>query len=111
MMCGSLGRVCPKLAQGQRSTTLGQYEVPPPCIYFFPGTVPSPRGNPNPAPNELENVEILKAFSEGFSTNPDDAFKVHLTVAHKGAETVRTTEITQNGVSLRKSDPTPIKRS
>jgi hypothetical protein len=51
MVCGTIGRPCPKLhADPSRITVVSHYKHPPPCIYVFPATVPSPRNNPRPVP-------------------------------------------------------------
>lgn len=54
-LCGSVARPCPKLDRaspdGPRLTTVGQFKLPPPCIYLFPKTVPVVRTNPNPEPH------------------------------------------------------------
>jgi hypothetical protein len=43
MVCGTIGRPCPKVAgeDGSRLTDIGPFRVPPACIYLFPSTVPS----------------------------------------------------------------------
>lgn len=113
MVCGTLGRPCPKIA-GEvepRITELGHYRLPPPCIYTMPATIPSPRNNPNPAPQQLQSVEILKAFSDCFQVHAPEVNSVAFTVAHDGAETVRTTTISRNGIVERQSAPTAIRRS
>jgi hypothetical protein len=39
MVCGTIGRPCPKLAADPtRFTTVGPFNLPPPCIYLFPDT-------------------------------------------------------------------------
>jgi hypothetical protein len=42
-VCGCAGRPCPKLGgdQATRRTAIGPYSPPPPCIYVFPGDIPS----------------------------------------------------------------------
>ena len=35
--------------------------LPPPCIYLFPATIPSPRNNPHPVAQSLDDVHLLKA--------------------------------------------------
>lgn len=43
MVCGTIGRPCPKVADdgGSRLTDIGPFRVPPACIYLFPDAVPS----------------------------------------------------------------------
>jgi len=110
-ICGTLGRPCPKIDKGgSHETDVGPYRVPPPCIYLFPDTVPSPRNNPDPAPQALHHVGILRAFHECFGGKDRDVHSVRFQVGHQGADTVRTTTIERNGAVVRRSAPTPILR-
>jgi len=111
-LCGTPARPCPKLARmpGQRLTTVGQYQLTPPCIYMFPRTVPSERNNPNPEPHKLEDVSFLAAVNECFGGFFDEVNKVRFKVGHKGGDTVRTTSIERNGQIQVVSKPTAIRR-
>ena len=113
MVCGTVGRPCPKVAgeDDARITALGHYRLPPPCVYMMPATIPSPRNNPNPVPQRLQDVEILQAFASCFHANDTEINSVGFTVSHVGAETVRTTTISRNGIVERQSGPTAIRRS
>lgn len=112
MVCGTLGRPCPKLiAHPERVTELGPYRLPPPCIYLFPATIPSPRNNPSPAAQNLDDVQLLKAFHDCFGGQPAEINSVTFSVAHVGAETVRTTTITRDGVVQQQSQQTAIRRA
>ncbi|MFY0633367.1 MAG: hypothetical protein JXQ91_06120 [Vannielia sp.] len=111
-ICGTTARPCPKVALDPSSLTeVGQYKLPPPCIYLFPGTVPSPRNNPKPRVNQISDVGILQAMHECFRGNPKDVNSVEIEVAHHGAETVRTTTINRGGAKQKTTEPTPIRRS
>jgi hypothetical protein len=73
MVCGTLGRPCPKLeSDPARFTVVGPYRLPPPCIYLFPVTVPSPRNNPNPPAQSLGDVQILDALYRCFGGVPNE---------------------------------------
>jgi hypothetical protein len=113
MVCGTVGRPCPKVAgeDDARITALGHYRLPPPCVYMMPATIPSPRNNPNPVPQRLQDVEILQAFASCFHANDTEINSVGFAVSHDGAETVRTTTISRNGIVERQSGPTAIRRS
>ena len=113
MVCGTIGRPCPKLTgeDDPRITALGHYRLPPPCIYLMPATIPSPRNNPNPQPQALADVEILQAFASCFHADANDVNSVSFTVAPAGAETVRSTAISRNGVMQHQSGQTAIRRS
>jgi hypothetical protein len=114
MVCSTLGRPCPKIlldGNGERLTEVGPFRVPPPCIYFFPGTVPSVRNNPHPVAQSLADVELLRAFHECFRGRDKELNYVTFEVAHSGSETVRRTTIYREGVIQRQSTMTPIQRS
>lgn len=111
-ICGTIARPCPKVtARPERLTEIGQFRVPPPCIYLFPGTVPSVRNNPSPRVNELADVTILDALHRCFGGDDNELNMVDIEVAHRGVETVRTTTIRRNGTVQKTTDPTPIRRS
>lgn len=112
MVCGTLGRPCPKIADDKsKLTEVASFLLPPPCIYVMPATIPSPRNNPHPPPQNIENVEILKAFHECFKGENEEINYVAFEVANRGADIVRTTRIIRNGEVQRESDATPIRRS
>ena len=112
MVCGTLGRPCPKISDDKsKLTEVASFLLPPPCIYVMPATIPSPRNNPHPPPQNIENVEILKAFHECFKGEDEEINYVAFKVANRGADIVRTTRITRNGEVQRESDATPIRRS
>lgn len=113
MVCGTVGRPCPKIngANDPRITEISHYRLPPPCIYLLPATIPSPRNNPNPAPQRLNDVEMLNAFATCFRADANDLNSVSIAVAHEGADTVRATTITRNGVVQRQSNMTAIRRT
>ena len=111
-LCGSKQRPCPKLDRlpGKRLTTVGQFRLPPPCIYLFPRSIPSVRSSPNPDPHELQDVAFLDALNTCFGGFYDEINRVRFKVAHKGGETVRTTSIERNGQLQRESRATAIRR-
>jgi len=113
MVCGTIGRPCPKLAGegSNRATTVSRYTLPPPCVYVFPGTIPSPRNNPHPVAQSIDDVRLLKAFHECFGGKPEEVNYVDFEVEHQGAETMRKTRIRRGGAVVRESGPTAIRRS
>lgn len=110
MACGTIARPCPKKDAKDRTTTLGSHRLPPPCIYVFPGTIPSPRNNPNPAPQRLENVGILKAFYDCFGGLEEEVNFVSFKAENRGSDLTRTTTIVRNGTIQKESTPTPLTR-
>lgn len=110
MVCGTIGRPCPKLANASRTNHFGAYHAPPPCLYLFPATVPSPRNNAHPRAQSLDNVELLRAFHAAFNGVAEEVHQVDFSVEYRGAEIVRTTRISRDGLVLRESAATAIQR-
>ncbi|WP_300382025.1 hypothetical protein [Henriciella sp.] len=112
MVCGTLGRPCPKVANNpDRLTEVGPYKLPPPCLYVLPATVPSPRNNPHPPAQKLKDVEFLQAMYDCFGGNPEEINFVEFQVHYQGADLMRKTTITRDGSVQRTSDATAIKRA
>ncbi|HLA36390.1 MAG TPA: hypothetical protein VJ001_16130 [Rhodocyclaceae bacterium] len=112
MVCGTIGRPCPKTQHApHRLIDVGPYRLPPPCIYVFPATVPSPRNNPHPPAQRLEEVELLAAFNACFHGDDSEINYVDFMVQYRDADMLRTTRIVRNGAILRESAPTPIRRA
>lgn len=112
MVCGTIGRPCPKLAgTPERATAIAHYVLPPPCIYVLPATIASPRNNPHPVAQPLDNVTLLKAFHTCFRGNDDEVNYVDFELEHHGAETMRKTTIRRGGVVARESKLTAIQRA
>lgn len=111
MVCGTIGRPCPKLhADPTRITTVSHYELPPPCIYVFPATVPSPRNNPRPVSQNLADVQILQAFQDCFGGRPEEVNQVDFEVEHRNADTMRKTRVRRGGEIVQESAFTSIRR-
>jgi hypothetical protein len=112
MVCGTVGRPCPKVAGApERATAVAHYMLPPPCIYVMPGTIASPRNNPRPVAQSLDDVHLLKAFHECFHGKPEEVNYVDFEVEHRGAETMRKTRIRRGGEVVRESNFTAIQRA
>jgi hypothetical protein len=113
MVCGTTGRPCPKIVDGGTTpTTLDDYELPPPCIYLFPSTIPSPRLNKAPKPHSLKDVGFLNVLKDVFGGHDDELTYVHIETENMGTgDTARTTRLVRGGNVIAESEPTPIKRS
>lgn len=112
MVCGTVGRPCPKLAGApELATPVAHYMLPPPCIYVFPGTIASPRNNPRPIAQSLDDVHLLKAFHECFRGKDEQVNFVDFEVEHQGADTLRKTRIRRNGAVVQESRFTAIQRT
>lgn len=111
MVCGTLGRPCPKISRdAQRSTTVGFHRLPPPCIYVMPATIPSPRNNPSPKAQNLGDVEILAAFNACFGGRKEEVNFIDFEVGYQENDTVRTTKIRRDGKEQKVSEATKILR-
>lgn len=113
MVCSTIGRPCPKI-DGEvvpRLTDVGPFRLPPPCIYVFPATVPSPRNNPHPPPQQLSDVHFLQALHDCFQGHDDEVNFVDFAVDYQGVDTVRTTRVTRAGVTVAESGATAIRRT
>lgn len=112
MVCGTVGRPCPKLAGApERATAVGRYTLPPVCIYVMPSTIPSPRNNPRPVAQALADVHLLRAFHECFRGRDEEVNYVDFEVEHRGAETVRKTRVRRGGEVVKESQFTAIQRA
>ena len=111
MVCGTVGRPCPKSqAAPERITTVAHYKLPPPCIYLLPATVASPRNNPKPTAQPIERVQLLKAFNDCFGGRLEEVNYVDFETEYRGADTVRKTRIRRGGVVVAESELIAIKR-
>ena len=111
MLCGTVERPCPKLHHSpERVTQVAHYSTPPPCIYVFPSTVPSPRNNPHPPAQQIKDVELLNAFHNCFGGREEEINYVDFEVQHRDADTVRKTQVTRGGVIVKSSNMTAIRR-
>jgi len=112
MACATIGRPCPKAAAApERCTTIASYVLPPPCIYVLPATIASPRNNPRPVAQSLDEVHLLKAFHECFRGADQEVNYVDFEIEHNEADTERRTRVRRGGVVARESEFTPIQRS
>lgn len=110
-VCGTLARPCPKVqADPSRLTTIGPYKLPPPCIYMFPATIPSPRNNPSPKPQSVGDVGIIDALHRCFGGNSSEVHQVYFSTRYEGADIQRKTRIERGGDTCRESKFTSLKR-
>ncbi|WP_198008869.1 hypothetical protein [Methylocystis rosea] len=110
MVFGTIGRACPKLLAENdigRTTVVGPFCAPPPCIYLFPASVPSAEA-PKVSAQSLMNVELLAAFHSCFGGRDDEINHVSFEIASLGDEAMRRTTIERGGVVQHSSDMTAI---
>jgi hypothetical protein len=113
MMCGTIGRACPKLAKASgadRRTVIGPFCAPPPCIYVFPASIPSAE-IPSVKAQSLTNVELLAAFHSCFGGHDDEINRVSFDIALHGEGTMRRTTIERGGIVQHSSEMTAIRRA
>lgn len=112
MVCGTIGRPCPKLkADPARKTAIASYQLPPPCIYLFPGTIPSPRNNASPKGQPIAQVEFLQVLHNAFGGLDSELNFVDFTVGYQGNDTVRSTTIRRDNEVVAESNMTAIRRT
>jgi hypothetical protein len=113
MTCGTISKPCLKIQNDvARLNDVGPFRLPPPCIYVFPATIPSPRNNPHPMAQKLEDVELLAAFNACFHGAEEEINYVDFQVEYRvSGDTLRTTRVRRGGVIQQESAPTPIRRT
>jgi hypothetical protein len=111
MVCGTLGRPCPKLAASASLTKFDSYSTPPPCVYLLPSTIPHPRNNPSPASVGIGEARFAAALEDEFGSTENSRYSVAYEVRYQGADIVRKTIVSQAGVKVRESEFIPIKRT
>lgn len=112
MICGTAGRPCPKLAalaSPNRSTTLGPFTTPPPCVYVLPGQIPS-LAHPFAAAQVLDRVELLDAFHRAFGGLDEEVNYVDIELGEQGGGVFRRTTIRRAGLVQHASEMTAIRR-
>jgi len=112
MLCGTLARPCPKLqADPNRFTDLSGKQVPPPCIYLFPRTIPDARNNPSPRLWRLDEIRFLDLLGSTFHARQDEAIRVQIEARMHGADVQRRTTYTTGAGELYQSGWTSIRRA
>ena len=114
MVCATFGRPCPKLRalgadQPDRTTPLGPFRTPPPCIYLFPAAIPDAI-HPSARAQPLDGVELLSAFQVCFGGRDDEVNFVDFDLDATGDELLRRTTVRRAGLVQHVSDMTPIRR-
>lgn len=98
MLCGTVARPCPKLADPARATALGSgRRVPPPCVYLFPRTRPDALDNPAPHVWRLKELPCVRALAEVFGWREEEIVEVRIQVRMSGAVRQRNTTLIRAG--------------
>ena len=100
--CGCAGRPCPKLGSDQATqrTAFGPYSPPPPCIYVFPGDIPSAEA-PLATAQPLASVELLAAFHAAFGGREEEVHFVDFDEREDSVERQRLNKAGPTRVVLR----------
>lgn len=109
MVCGTIGRPCPKLVEANRTTDLGPFRTPPACIYLLPAAIPS-LATPHVVAQGLADVELLAAFHACFQGRDEEVHQVDFSVAQNGTELMRQTTVRRAGAIQQTSEMTAIRR-
>jgi len=112
MLCGTIGRPCPKLqVKRTRTTHVEGMSVPPPCLYIFPRSIPEPRNNPHPNPWSIDQLSFLSALYREFKCDSADMVSVNIKVRMEGPNIQRRTSYFRDDVLIAESKWTTIRRS
>ncbi|WP_128911009.1 hypothetical protein [Granulicella sibirica] len=112
MVCGTVGRPCPKLFERpNRTTRVAHYTVPPTCLYVLPKKLPELPERIISAAQTLEEVELLRAFHLCFGGNDDEINYVDFDVAEDKGTLKRRTRVRRNGAVVKESNLTFIRRA
>jgi hypothetical protein len=112
MICGTAGRPCPKLAAlapSNRTTAVGPFTTPPPCVYVLPGRIPS-LAHPFAAAQALDQVELLDAFRRAFGGLDEEVNYVDIELGEQSDGVFRRTTIRRAGLVQHASEMTAIRR-
>lgn len=109
MMCGTISRPCPKIMNDDRSTDIGPFRIPPPCIYLLPSSIPTVSA-PCSRAQSIDEVELLVAFQQCFSGDDSELNYVDYQVAKRGPDLMRQTTIRRAGAVQKTSEMTAIRR-
>lgn len=113
MLCGTLGRPCPKVARDpSRLVSVSvDLSVPPPCLYLFPRTLPDPRNNKKPAVWKLSENGLLSALAKSFKCDIQDLTQVSIEARMNDADVERKTTLLRDGKIVGESRWTAVKQA
>lgn len=112
MLCGTMGRPCPKLQIApERATQVADRTLPPPCLYLFPSQVPDPRNNPAPRVHRLSEVRLIQALYRAFNCDDEDVVSVQIEARMSGAELERRTRYHRSGEEIVASEWVALQRA
>ncbi|MYM70364.1 hypothetical protein GTP45_26680 [Pseudoduganella sp. FT55W] len=112
MLCGTAARPCPKVINDPtRVTEVGGKNLPPPCIYLFPRSIPDARNNPKPRPWGLKDVHFLDILAQAFPVPENEAISVEIEARMEGVDVQRLTRYRNGANVLHESKWTTVRRA
>jgi hypothetical protein len=112
MVCGTIGRPCPKLAAAPgRIVEVGPYRLPPPCTYVFPAVGAHPQNMPLAKPQPREGLSFLTALDACFGSYSDEGYSVALEARIRDGSLERLTRVYRDGNEVQTSEWTRMRRS
>jgi hypothetical protein len=109
MVCGTIGRPCPKLKDPDRASLLGPFKTPPACLYILPSTIPS-EVQRDVLAQKLEDVELMAAFHACFKGRDNEIHYVDFHLSKNGEDLMRKTVIRRDGLTQQESEMAVIRR-
>jgi len=103
MLCGSIGRPCPKLKAGTGE--------PPPCLYTFPSSISDPRNNPAPTLREIDALSFAAAMKATFGCESSSLNQVHFESKYENNALVRRTTVFRDHEEQKQSRWTELRRA
>jgi len=103
MLCGSIGRPCPKLKAGTGE--------PPPCLYTFPSSISDPRNNPAPTLREIDALSFAAAMKATFGCESSSLNQVHFESKYENNALVRRTTVFRDNEEQKQSRWTELRRA
>ena len=111
MVCGTIGRKCPKLdGHPDRVSNVAHYSVPPTCIYVLPRTLPEFPEKLTTAAQSISDVELLQSFHSCFGGLDQEINYVDFELAENNGTVKRRTRVRRDEVTVRESNWTIIRR-
>ena len=112
MVCGTAGRLCPKTENAhERTTNIGSKQVPPPCLFLFPRSIPDARNNPAPPVWTLADLSFMSALARAFGCTSEDLTSISIEARMQDADVQRKTTLVRGGYAVASSRWTTLRRA
>ncbi|MBI2422783.1 MAG: hypothetical protein HYV27_08130 [Candidatus Hydrogenedentes bacterium] len=112
MLCGTVGRPCPKcIGHPEKLISLPGKSVPSPCLYIFPRTIPDPRNNSKPDVARMADLKFFQALAALFGCDKADINEVSIQVRMEDANLQRKTTVRRDGEVVSESNWATLRRA